>query len=318
MTPISTIDLSLWRAGGESAANVAREVDEGLQRAGFLLVREHGVPRELVADVRAAARKFFALPEEVKAQYSTIVGGRGWIPPGMEADGYAEGTETPPDLKESFTAGPETPVGDPVVDDVWFGPNVWPAEVVELRVLLTAYTEAVRKLSNELLALLSTALGLPGNYFEGCTDRPTWMFKLNHYPPLATVGEPESGQFRIGPHTDFGTVTVLDREPGEGGLQVYTEEGGWEDAPYDPEALTVNIGDLLEYWSGRRWPSGRHRVLPPQAGAPEEDLVSLIFFYELNHDARVTPLAPPIGTVAGLEPVISADFIKSRLDKITM
>ena len=120
---------------------------------------------------------------------------------------------------------------------------------------------------------------------------------INHYPPVSVVGEPEPGQFRIGPHTDFGTVTVLDREPGAGGLQVYSEAEGWEDAPYDPAALTVNIGDLLEYWSGRRWPSGRHRVLPPQPHAPEEDLVSLIYFYEANHDALVTPLEPPIGRV---------------------
>jgi len=92
----------------------------------------------------------------------------------------------------------------------------------------------------------------------------------------------------------------------------------WSDAPHDPDALTVNIGDLLEYWSGRRWPSGRHRVLPPQPHAPEEDLVSLIYFYEANHDAVVTPLAPPIGRVSGLEPVTSSEFIKERLDAITV
>jgi isopenicillin N synthase-like dioxygenase len=141
---------------------------------------------------------------------------------------------------------------------------------------------------------------------------------INHYPPVSVVGEPEPGQFRIGPHTDFGTVTILDREPGAGGLQVYSEADGWADAPYRSDALTVNIGDLLEYWSGRRWPSGRHRVLPPQPDAPEEDLVSLIYFYEANHDAVVTPLGPPIGRVSGLAPVTSSDFIKERLDAITV
>ncbi|TQC49358.1 isopenicillin N synthase family oxygenase [Rhodococcus sp. WS4] len=318
MTPISTVDIALWRAGGPSAAAVARDVDEGLQRAGFLLVRGHGVTRELAADVRAAARRFFALPEDVKAQYAAIVGERGWIGPGMEANGYSEGTETPADLKETFAVGAETATGDLVVDDVWFKTNVWPSEVVELRDLLTTYTEAMRRLSDDLLALFSAALALPTNPFDGLADRPTWTCNINHYPPMSSVGEPEPGQFRIGPHTDFGTVTVLDREPGAGGLQVYTDEGGWEDAPYDPDALTVNIGDLLEYWSGKRWPSGRHRVLPPQADAPEEDLVSLIYFYELNHDAQVTPLDPPIGTVAGLGPVTSAEFIKTRLDAITL
>ena len=57
---------------------------------------------------------------------------------------------------------------------------------------------------------------------------PTWTFNINRYPPLTEVGEPLPGQFRIGPHTDFGTVTVLDREPGAGGLQVDIDGlAGW-------------------------------------------------------------------------------------------
>ena len=187
-----------------------------------------------------------------------------------------------------------------------------------LQPLVGEYTAAMRKLSDDLLALFAHALGLPANPFATLADRPTWTMNINHYPPVSVVGEPEPGQFRIGPHTDFGTVTVLDRETGAGGLQVYSEAEGWEDAPWEPGALTVNIGDLLEYWSGKRWPSGRHRVLPPQPHAPEEDLVSLIYFYEANHDALVTPLDPPIGRVAGLTPVTSSDFIKERLDAITV
>ncbi|GAB0106205.1 2-oxoglutarate and iron-dependent oxygenase domain-containing protein [Nocardia sp. JMUB6875] len=318
MTAIATIDLDRWRAGGDAAAQVLREVDAGMQRAGFLLVRGHGVPQGLPAALRAAARRFFALPEEVKQRYAVSVGGRGWIGPGLEANGYSEGTETPPDLKETFAIGADTRTGDPLVDDVWFLDNVWPAEVTELRELFLAYTDAVRTLSDELLALFAAALDLPRNPFQGLASRPTWTCNINWYPPLTEVGPPEPGQFRIGPHTDFGTVTVLDREPGAGGLQVYTEDGGWEDAPYDPDALTVNIGDLLAYWSGQRWPAGRHRVLPPQESAPDEDLVSLIYFYELDHDARVTPLAPPIGRIDGLEPVVSAEFLRTRLDAITL
>ncbi|WP_433202250.1 isopenicillin N synthase family dioxygenase [Nocardia sp. CA-107356] len=318
MNTITSIDLAQWRAGGPSAAEVEHDVDEGLRRAGFLLVYGHGIPEGLPAAVRAAARHFFALPEEVKQRYAVTVGGRGWIGPGKEANGYAEGTETPPDLKETYAVGADTRTGDPEVDDVWFLPNVWPEEVVELRELMTTYTAAMRTLSDELLALFAAALRLPANPFHGLAARPTWTCNINHYPPLTAVGAPEPGQFRIGPHTDFGTVTVLDREPGAGGLQVYTEAGGWADAPYDPAALTVNIGDLLAYWSGDRWPSGRHRVLPPQPEAPEEDLVSLIYFYELDHDAEVTPLEPPIGRVGGLKPVVSAAFLRTRLDAITI
>ena len=70
--------------------------------------------------------------------------------------------------------------------------------------------------------------------------------------------------------------------------------------------------------TGLRWRSGRHRVLPPQAGAPHEELMSLVFFFELNHDALVTPLAPPIGRQADLPAVVSAPFLRERLDAITV
>jgi isopenicillin N synthase-like dioxygenase len=141
---------------------------------------------------------------------------------------------------------------------------------------------------------------------------------INWYPPMTLAGRPEPGQFRIGPHTDFGTLTVLDREPGRGGLQVWTEQDGWEDAPYVPGTFTINTGDLLARWSGARWKSNRHRVLPPQAEAPDEDLVSLVYFYEADHDAVIESLQPPIGKPNDYPPVVSAQFLKKLLDAITV
>lgn len=319
-SPILTVDLARWRAGGDAARQVCVDVDTSLQEAGFLLVTGHGIDPRLPVDLRAAAREFFALPPETKGRYAVGVGGRGWIGPGMEANGYAEGTETPPDLKETYNSGAQTPVGIPEVDNFWFAPNVWPAETPGLRELFEAWTTRVKALSDDLLALMAAALGMvdADNPFRDLAGAATWTSNINHYPPMTAVGRPEPGQFRIGPHTDFGTVTVLDREPGAGGLQVYSADGGWADAPYDPAALTINIGDLLEYWSGGRWPAGRHRVLPPQVHAPEEDLVSLIFFYELDHDAVVTPLRPPIGVRDDLPPVVAGEFIAERLEAITL
>jgi isopenicillin N synthase-like dioxygenase len=312
---IPTIDLAAWRAGDPA---IGPTVDTALQKAGFLLAAGHGVDDALRADVRAAARRFFALPTEVKQKYSVRIGGRGWLAPGVEANGNVEGVETPPDLKESFAVGPETPTGEPEVDAVWFPPNVWPDEVPELRTAVARYVAAMTTVSRELLELCADALGLPRDALTSLAENPTWTFNINRYPPLTEVGEPAPGQFRIGAHTDFGTVTVLDREPGAGGLQVDVDGAGWTDAPYDPAAFTINIGDLLAHWTGLRWRSGRHRVLPPQPDAPNEELVSLVFFFELDHDALVTPLAPPVGRRADLEPVVSAPFLRERLDAISV
>lgn len=315
---VPVIDLGPWRSGGPDArSDIAGRVDEALQAAGFLLVTGHGIDPALPARIREEARTFFRLPPAAKRPYAVSVGGRGWLGPGAEANAYAEGTQSPPDLKESWSCASEEPTGVPSVDAEWFRPNVWPAEVPGLRPLVTEYLAAVRALSDELLELLAVALTLPEDHFTRHTGHPTWGFNINWYPGAEVVGPPLPGQFRIGPHTDFGTVTVLDREPGAGGLQIHTEADGWQDAPYDPAALTVNIGDLLARWTGDRWRAGRHRVLPPPAHAPAEELVSLVYFYECDPHTRVESLPAPVGRVAH-EPVDSHAYLRSKLDAITV
>jgi isopenicillin N synthase-like dioxygenase len=315
---IPTIDLRPWLSGDPQArARIAATVDEALRTAGFLLVTGHGVDPALRSGIREAARAFFRLPPAAKEPYAVKVGGRGWLGPGAEANGYAEGTETPPDLKESWSFAAEEPTGDPETDAEWFLPNVWPAEAPELHALVTDYLGRMRVLSDQLLELLAVALGRPDDFFTRHTAHPTWGFNINWYPGTDVVGEPQPGQFRIGPHTDFGTVTVLDRQQGRGGLQVFTDEHGWEDAPYDPEAFTINIGDLMARWTGDRWRSGRHRVLPPPADVPAEELMSLVYFYECDPGTLVEPVPAPVGRVA-YEPVDSHTYLRAKLDSITV
>jgi isopenicillin N synthase-like dioxygenase len=315
---IPTIDLGPWLSGdAEARARTAAAVDEALSRAGFLLVTGHGISQEVREEVRAVARGFFTLPAEVKQRYAVNVGGRGWLAQGAEANGWSEGTETPPDLKESWSVGAEEPSGDPEIDGFWFQRNAWPVEVPQLQEVLDDYMARMRAVSDDILRLLAAALGCPEDFFTRHTAHPTYTLNVNRYPGTAVVGEPQPGQFRIGPHTDFGTVTLLDRQRGRGGLQVWTDEAGWEDAPYDPEALTVNIGDLMARWTGGRWRSGRHRVLPPSPEAPEEDLMSLVWFYECDPHTSVAPLPEPVGRVA-YEAVDSTEYLRAKLDAISL
>ncbi|MEV6112491.1 2-oxoglutarate and iron-dependent oxygenase domain-containing protein [Streptomyces sp. NPDC052109] len=315
---VPVIDLRPWLDGDEEArTDLARTVDQALRSAGFLLVTGHGVEPGLRAGIRQAAREFFLLPVEVKQAYAAKVGGRGWLGPGAEANGYAEGTETPPDLKESLTFATDEPFDDPVVNAEWYAPNVWPAEVPGLRTLCEQYLARMAGLEKELLSLLGYALGLERDFFSRHMDHPTYGFNINWYPGTDVVGEPLPGQFRIGPHTDFGTLTILDRQAGKGGLQVHTEAGGWEDAPYDPAAFTINVGDLLARWTGDRWRSGRHRVLPPPVDAPAEELMSLVYFGECTPGTLVESLPAPVGRVA-YPPVDSHAYLREKLNSITV
>ncbi|MCZ4510404.1 isopenicillin N synthase family oxygenase [Streptomyces sp. ActVer] len=315
---IPTVDLMPWVSGDPAARReIARTVDAALQSAGFLLVTGHGVDPALRTAVRESARAFFRLPAEVKQAYAVKVGGRGWLGPGAEANAYSEGTETPPDLKESLTFATQEPFDDPATNAEWYAPNVWPAEAPELRAPCEEYLARMAELENHLLALLGEALGLEPDFFTRHMDHPTYGFNINWYPGAEIIGEPEEGQFRIGPHTDFGTVTILDRQAGKGGLQVYTDEGGWEDAPFDPDAFTINIGDLMARWTGDRWRSGRHRVLPPPADAPAEELMSLVYFGECTPGTVVESVPAPVGRVAH-EPVDSHVYLRAKLDSITV
>src|SRR5215472_18929514 len=163
---VPVIDLVPWFGGDENArAAVAAEVDAALQSVGFFLITGHGVPDDLRATVRAEARAFFALPLATKQRYAVTVGGRGWLPPGVEANGYAEGTQTPPDLKESFAVGADQATGDPEVDGYWFQPNVYPAEMPGLEPAIVGYLARMRTLADELLVLCAAALGLEADFF---------------------------------------------------------------------------------------------------------------------------------------------------------
>lgn len=316
--PIPLVDLAPWRSGDPADQfRVAAAVDGALRRSGFMLITGHGIPVGLRDDVRATARSFFALPGRVKRRYAAGVDGRGWLPPGVEANGYSEGTATPPDLKESLSVGADVPTGDEAVDRRWFQPNPWPREVPAVQSLFTTYIGAMRALADELMSVCAVALGLPADHFGPQLTHPTWTFNVNHYPPASVIGPPRENQFRIGPHTDFGTLTLLDRQPGAGGLQVCTPDDEWVDAPYEPGALTVNVGDLLSRWTGDRWVSARHRVLPPQPHAPQEDLVSLVYFYECDPTAVVESLPPPVG-LRRYEPVVAAEYLDEKYRAIAV
>ncbi len=308
---IPLLDISAWREGGRSdRERLGARMDEALRQSGFLMIENHGIAASLRDQIRAEAKTFFALPPERKARYATPVAGRGWIPRGGEANAFYGEVADPDraDMKESLTIGRNFRTGDEQTDKAWFTPNVWPEECPELEGLCERFTAQVRDLYYDLLRMSATALGLPEDRFVQHTRRAPHTFNINRYPPLTATGPAKEGQFRVAPHTDWGILTVLDRQPGYGGLQIQTLDGTWADAPYVTDAFTVNVADLLSRWTGERWRSTRHRVLPPPRQAPDEELISLIVFLE----AEVNTVVRPVTGNAGLGPVVAGEWLRAR------
>ena len=312
---IPTLDLSLWRSLPQAERRgIAFQLDAALRQTGMLLLRGHEVPAELTSGMRAHGRDFFRMPERDKKRYSvTKPYDKGWRGLGELQVGAVYGEDNPPDLHEAYHVGPTHRTGNPEFDALYYPPNKWPTEVPRLKGTATAYTAHMERVALEVLHILAEVLTLREDFFTSQADHATWTQNINWYPSLRSLGVVAEGQMRVGPHSDYGSLTLLDRQQGKGGLQVFNEECGWFTPPFEPNTLAVLLGDLMHLWTDGRWQALRHRVLAPPPDAPDEELVSLVFFFEATPEAKIKPLAPPIGGDAGMEPVISGELILQKV-----
>ena len=314
--PVPLIDLEPFRTGGAAARRaVAAEIDRACREVGFLAVTGHGVPDELVADLRAISREFFALPEDEKRASIHVPrhGNRGYTELGAEALAYAMGEVAPPDLFEAFTTGPILDTSDAYFHEPgaydFFVPNLFPRNPPRFEQVWNDWYRANEQLSADLMAAFALALDLPESYFVPLIDRHITAQRIIRYPALHR--EPEPGQLRIAAHADYGSLTILltDDTPG---LQIQDERGEWLDVPPVPDGFVVNLGDLMADWTNGRWRSTVHRVLPVPL---DRDRYSATFFHHPNYDALIEPLPscvdpdhPPLH-----EPVTAGDHLRRKL-----
>lgn len=287
-TPL--FDLGAYEAAGaDERAGYEADLDEHLCRSGFLLLTGHGVDLDLVRRTRASAAEFFARPVAAKIGYEPAAAGApGYYPVASGSLSRTLGEEGLPDLKESFTTGPlladaRGAGGDPALER-WFPANRWP-EVDGFADIWTAYYRAMDALSNRLLRLFARALDLEPDFFaEFCTN-PTSTLSAVHYPG---TGEVDSAAQRAGAHSDYGTLTILHKEPGADDLEVLRPGGGWNRMSPDEGVFVVNTGDLLAQWTNDRWVSTVHRVVIP--GGVSRRSLSIAFFHQPDADALVEAL----------------------------
>ena len=320
---VPIIDLEPYFEGSqEGKMQVAQAVDQACRDIGFLIIKKHRIPRELLDQVTALSQAFFALPLEEKRKVDRPRRDqvRGFSAVAEESLAYSTGEAAPGDLKESFSIGPsqvpDTPYFTGPAAGPHFAPNVWPAEPMALREHYEAYFVAMSELAMHLMRIFALALHLPEHYFDDKIDRHISMFRALSYPPLRERAD--EGQFRASPHSDYGSLTIV--YPDAPGLQVRNKAGEWVDVPYDPDGFAVNIGDLMMQWTNDRWISTVHRVVVPGLEEPSNKRrQSLVFFHQPNYDAMVeclpSCLAP--GESPRHAPISSGDHLSSKFVKQT-
>ncbi|MDP9120253.1 MAG: 2-oxoglutarate and iron-dependent oxygenase domain-containing protein, partial [Acidobacteriota bacterium] len=129
---IPTVDLCDYTSCDTSLkSGMIDSLGSGLVEFGFVTVEGHGIEPRLIREPYALWERFFALEEGVKRRYSGGAGmeggARGFTPFGVE---HAKDNPTP-DLKEFWHVGQEPAAGHRLRQE--YPPNVWPAELPELR-----------------------------------------------------------------------------------------------------------------------------------------------------------------------------------------
>jgi len=220
---IPVIDITPLREGADPA-EVAAQLHAASQSLGFIYVKGHGIPAEVIAAARAAALRFFQSPAADKASVSVSAQHRGWLQPG----GAKMQDHAKVDLKESFIWGLQGPDGKSLSDHSLRGNNQWPAHIPELEQHALAYFEHAHEVARHLMRGFAAGLNLADDFFLKTCQQPLSRASFVYYP--AQPEDCDEDQFGVGPHTDFGVLTVLCQDD-TGGLQVQDVNGDWIHAP---------------------------------------------------------------------------------------
>ncbi|XP_010941859.1 protein LATERAL BRANCHING OXIDOREDUCTASE 1 [Elaeis guineensis] len=256
------------------------EVEAACQEWGFFQVINHGVPSELLDNILAASKGFFALSVEEKRQVK-----RDDVNPLGYYD--TEHTKNVRDWKEVF----DFVVEEPTVFPVLAGPrtnefdsfmNRWPEYPPGFKEACEKYAKAANKLAFKLLELIALTLGLPAKRLNGFFKDQSSFIRLNHYPPCPS---PHLA-LGVGRHKDSGALTILAQDD-VGGLDVKRQsDGEWVRVKPIPNSYIINIGDIIQVWSNDKYESAEHRV----SVNSEKERFSIPFFFNPAHYVEVQPL----------------------------
>ncbi|THD60421.1 2-oxoglutarate and iron-dependent oxygenase domain-containing protein [Phenylobacterium sp.] len=301
-----------FRAFDSDFDGFSDELGASFARFGFAVIGDHGIPQARIDAALAAAKAFFALPEDVKLKYKLPVGGqRGYTPFGIET---AKGAEHF-DLKEFWHVGRDLPPGHPYRSHM--ADNVWPdADVAGFHARVGWLYGALDAMGLKVLEAVAAYLGLERRFFEPTVDFGNSILRLLHYPPAPSDGP----HIRAGAHEDINVITLL-LGAEEAGLEVKDRDGQWLPINPPPGSLVCNIGDMLQRLTNHRLPSTTHRVVNP---APERRGVprySTPFFLHFNSDYLIRTLPNCVDAAhPDLYPTpITADaFLQERLREIKL
>lgn len=254
------------------APETRRALDAACREWGFFQVVDHGIPQPVIDALHREMRAFFAQDGAAKRAIARTASNP-W--------GFfdRELTKNTLDLKEIYDYGPAT--GEDMRPQ-------WPVSVPGFKPAVLDFYAACEKLGLRLLSALSGNLGMPeGHLSRYFVPEHTSFLRLNYYPVrggAVQAGPVPTSGMGVNHHTDAGALTLLlqDDQPG---LEVY-RDGHWHLVEPRPDALVINIGDIVQVWSNDRYRAALHRVRASTA----RERFSAPFFLNPAYQTSYCPL----------------------------
>lgn len=302
---IPVIDITPLRDGSDPEG-VAAQLHAASQTLGFIYIRGHGIPEDTINAARDQAFSFFRSAHHSKEAVQISDRHRGWLGQG----GAKMQDDVKADLKESFVWGSEAEgPGSKTDDHPLCGNNRWPDATPKFRDAAMDYFRHGHEVAHHLMRGFALGLDLPENFFLRTADRPLSRASFVYYPPQSEASDGQ--QFGVGPHTDFGMLTVLCQDS-VGGLEVEDIHGEWIQAPPIEGTLIVNVADLLTRWTDGFYKSTPHRVINRSG----RERLSLVLAYDPNPET-VIDSRQIFGAdhQAQNEPITCGDYLEWRFNK---
>ncbi|KAL4986548.1 hypothetical protein BDW68DRAFT_124613 [Aspergillus falconensis] len=314
---IPTLSLTDFTSGTQSQRDTfCRDLYASLSTLGFVKIRNHTIPDEILDQVFDWSKRFFALPLASKALAAHPAQAnphRGWSCVGQEKLSVIRQGKAVFDLKESFDLGPEN---DPLYPNIFPGESTLPG----FRPFMESFYAQCQNLHLMLLSAIALSLNQDASFLSDRCGTNSSELRLNHYPATRISDLQDGEKMRISSHTDFGTITLLWQD-GVGGLEVEDQHRDGVYLPVVPSPSTststptssgagagcgcaremvVNVGDCLQRWTNDRLRSANHRVTLPveMKGAsraePSTDIVldrySVAYFGKPDRGALVAAI----------------------------
>ncbi|KAL4563431.1 hypothetical protein LXL04_027473 [Taraxacum kok-saghyz] len=200
------------------------------QEWGIFQLVNHGVDKLLVEKMKKETMGFFNMPVEEKVRYKLKDG---------DYQGYGQTILHTQDQKVDW-ADRFYMITNPVYRRK---SHLLPEFPPSLRDTMENYLQELQKLAINLLSLIGQAVDIDKKEIEDIFEDGMQSVRMTYYPPCP---EPDL-VIGLTPHSDASGITILLQVNDVDGLQV-KKDGVWIPVSFLPDALVVNVGDILEVW----------------------------------------------------------------------